>query len=372
MSEKRDFYDILGVDKGADASTIKKAYRKIAMKNHPDKNPDDKEAEEIFKAASEAYSVLSDDEQRAKYDRFGHAAMGAGGGFGGGGFAEGVNLNDIFGDLFGDMFGGAGGRRRSGVTRGADLRYHMEITFENAAFGIDQEITIPVLSNCESCSGSGAQKGTTPKSCTTCGGMGEVRMSQGFFSITQPCPHCHGKGKTIKDPCSDCHGHGQIEKERTLTVKVPAGVDEGTRLRLVGEGEAGKGGGPSGDLYVVMAIIEHPLFTRDQQNVHCTLPVSFTQAALGCKLEVPTLEGKVNLSIPAGSQPGAKFRMRKKGIKSLRNGALGDQIVTLQLEVPKKLSDKQKEILEEFADISGEDIHPNRKSFFDKVKELFD
>lgn len=366
MTEKRDYYDVLSVGKNADERELKKAYRKLAHQYHPDKNPGDAEAEEKFKEASEAYAVLSDAEKRNAYDRFGHSGLGDMGG--GAGF--GVNIQDIFGDFFGDIFGG--GRRRGGPQPGADLRYHLEVDFEEAAFGTETDVTIPRMETCETCTGSGAKEGTRPVPCGTCGGMGEIRVSQGFFSIARTCHVCGGRGSIIKDPCTDCTGQGQVEQERELSVKVPPGIGEGTRLRFVGEGEAGPQGGPRGDLYVVISIRPHPLFTRENSDVYCEVPISFPQAALGCSLDVPTLDGKVAMKIPAGTQPQSVFRLRGKGIPHLRGTGRGDQMVTVKLEVPKTLSSRQTAILEEFADISGDETHPQNQGFFDKVKELFD
>lgn len=366
MAEKRDYYEVLNVEKNADERELKKAYRKLALQFHPDKNPGDAEAEEKFKEASEAYAVLSDDEKRASYDRFGHSGLGDMGG----GPGVGVNIQDIFGDFFGDIFGG--GRRRGGPQPGADLRYHMEVEFEDAAFGTETQITIPRMEICEGCSGSGAKAGTRPVPCGTCAGMGEIRVSQGFFSIARTCHVCAGMGSIIQDPCVDCTGRGQVEQKRELTVKVPPGIGEGTRLRFIGEGEAGPQDGPRGDLYVVISIRPHPLFTRENSDVYCDVPISFPQATLGCSLDVPTLDGRVAMKIPSGTQPEAVFRLRGKGVPYLRGSGRGDQMVTVKLEVPKKLSSRQTEILEEFAELSGDGTHPQNQGFFDKVRELFD
>ena len=366
VADKRDFYEVLGVSKDTDDRALKKAYHKLAMQFHPDKNPGNREAEEKFKEASEAYEVLSDADKRAHYDRYGHAGPEMGGGFSAQQYA--VNLQDIFGDLFGDIFGG---RRRGGATRGSDLRYHMEIAFEEAAFGVQKDIAIPRLEDCSTCSGSGAKPGTTAKPCGQCGGAGEIRVAQGFFAVAQTCRACGGAGRIVESPCGDCRGRGQREQERQLQVKVPGGVNEGTRLRFVGEGEAGRGGGPRGDLYVVVSIAEHPLFTREEQDVICEVPISFPQAALGCSLEVPTLDGKVSMKVPSGTQPGAVFRLRNKGIPHLRGSGRGDQLVKVRVEVPKKLNGEQQELLEKFAAASNADLHPENKSFFNKVKELF-
>lgn len=367
-ASKRDYYEVLGVGREADEAALKKAYRKLAHQHHPDKNPGNKDAEEKFKEASEAYAVLSDGEKRAKYDRFGHNAgdFGFPAGFNG---QAGVDIQSIFGDIFGDLFGGGRGRR--GASRGSDLRYHLEVSFEEAAFGGTKDVVIPRLEDCGTCSGSGAKPGTRPKPCGTCGGAGEIRVSQGFFSIARGCPHCGGTGRIVESPCADCEGRGQKEQERTLSVKVPPGVGEGTRLRFVGEGEGGRGGGPRGDLYVVLAIKPHPLFSRDEENVLCEVPLSFPQAALGCALEVPTLDGKVQMKIPAGTQPGSNFRLKGKGIPHLRGQGRGDQIVRVRIEVPKELNDEQRAILEKLAAAFGDEVHPEHKSFFDKVKELF-
>ncbi|MCP4499046.1 MAG: molecular chaperone DnaJ [Deltaproteobacteria bacterium] len=369
MSDKRDYYEVLGVGKQADERELKKAFRKLAHQFHPDKNPEES-AKAKFQEAQEAYAVLSDDDKRSTYDRFGHEGLSGQGGFGGGGFN--VNIQDIFGDFFGDIFGGGGGGGRRRGSRGSDLRYHLEITFDEAAFGCEKSVTIPRLENCETCEGTGAAEGTKPVPCTTCGGIGEVRVSQGFFSIARPCHVCNGEGRTIDKPCVDCKGQGQREKEQELNVPVPAGVNEGTRLRYAGEGEAGRSGGGRGDLFIVLHILEHPLFTRDGDTVLCEMPISFPQAALGCSLEVPTLDGLVKMKISAGTQPGAVLRLRGKGIKQLRGGGRGDQLVRIRVEIPTKLDDKQRTLLEEFAEVSGEDVHPEHKGFFDKVKELFD
>ncbi len=369
---KRDYYELLGVERSATEQQLKSAYRKLAMELHPDRNPGDKAAEEKFKEVGEAYEVLSDKEKRARYDRFGHDAgrMPPPGSdpFGG------VGVNDIFGDLFGEMFGGGrrrGGGGRSGRRRGADLRYTLELSFEEAAFGTESKIRLPRHKACEGCGGSGAKKGTSPKSCSTCGGVGEVRFSQGFFQVQRPCPACHGQGQVISDPCTDCRGSGRKATESTLTVPVPAGVDTGIRLKLDGEGEVGEAGGPAGDLYVVIQVREHPLFQRQDADVVCELPISFTQAALGGKLEVPTLDGKVELSIPAGTQTGRVFRMRGKGIPHLSGQGRGDQLVQVTVEVPRQLNKRQKELLEELSESLGEAQHPRSRTFFDKVRELF-
>ena len=369
MSQKRDYYEVLEVSRGADERELKKAYRKMAHQYHPDKNPGDTVAEEKFKELSEAYAVLADPEKRSRYDRFGHAGLGDQPG----GFS--VNIQDIFGDFFGDMFGGGRGRS-AGMSRGADLRYDLMLEFEEAAFGTEREVTIDRLENCATCSGSGAKPGTSRNQCGTCQGQGEIRVAQGFFAISQTCPACQGRGSQIEDPCGDCRGTGQTEQERKINVKVPAGVDDGTQLRFVGEGEGGMGGGPRGDLYVVLGLKTHPLFERQGQDVLCEVPLSFPQAALGCQLDVPTLDGKVNLKVPAGTQPGQIFRLRGKGIPHLRSGQegpRGDQLVGVRLEVPKKMNTEQKEAVQNLSEMFGEqNCHPEKQSFFDKVKDLFD
>ena len=368
---KRDYYEVLGVAKGADGKEIKKAYRKMAMKYHPDRNPDDKASEEAFKEVSEAYEILSDDQKRAAYDQYGHAGVeqgGHGGGHGAGGFG------DIFGDVFGDIFGGGGGGRRSSVQRGSDLRYSMQMTLEESVNGVEKKIKVPTLVACEPCDGSGAKKGTSSKTCQTCGGVGQVRMQQGFFAVQQTCPTCSGKGKVIEDPCPKCRGRGVNEETKTLNVKIPAGVDTGDRIRLTGEGEAGPNGGPSGDLYVEVSVKRHAIFERDGSDLHCEMPISFAQAALGGEIEVPTLEGRVKLKVPAECQSGKVFRLRGKGVKSVRGGAMGDLMVRLNIETPVNLSAKQKELLRDFqASVDGGKKHsPKAKSFFDGVKKFFD
>jgi len=365
---KRDFYDTLGVSRTATEAEIKKAYRRMAMKYHPDRNPDNADAEEHFKEAKEAYEVLSNSQKRAAYDQFGHAGVdqSAGGRQGAGGFS------DVFGDVFNDIFGGGGGRQNY---RGADLRYHLDLSLEDAVAGTTEKIRIPVSVSCETCDGSGAKKGSQPVTCSTCGGHGQVRMQQGFFSVQQACPHCHGTGQMIKDPCNDCHGEGQIQDHKTLSVKVPAGVDTGDRIRLTGEGEAGAGGASSGDLYVEVQVKRHDVFTRDGSNLFCDVPISFVTASLGGDLEVPTLSGKASLKIPEGSQTGQQFRLRSKGVKSVRGGAIGDLMCRVIIETPVKLSKKQKELLQEFDKTlqgSGSKHSPKHSSWMDAVKKFFD
>ena len=368
--QKRDYYEILGVQRTATAQELKSSFRKLAMQFHPDKNPGDKAAEEKFKEAAEAYEVLSDTDKRAKYDRFGHMAPG---GFGPSPFEQGfsgANINDIFGDIFGEIFGQRA-RSRGGKQRGSDLRYNLEVTFSEAAFGTEAKVRIPRHKQCLNCHGSGAKPGTTAKTCTTCNGAGELRMTQGFFQISRTCGACQGSGKVVTEPCATCRGAGKVESESLLTVKVPPGVDTGTRLKLSSEGESGEKGGPPGDLYVVVHVQEHPIFIREDTEVICDVPISFTQAALGSTIEVPTLDGKVKMKIPLGTQSGKVFRLRGKGIPHLGNHQRGDQHVRVTVEVPEKLSRKQRDLLEQFAAISGEDTHPQSKGFFDKVKELF-
>jgi len=372
MATKRDYYEVLGVNKDASEDEIKKAYRKLAMKYHPDRNPDNPKAEDHFKEAKEAYEILTDPNKRAAYDHYGHAgvdpsaaAAGAGAGFGG--------FSDAFGDIFSDIFGG--GRSRSTVFRGADLRYNLEITLEEAARGTDTRIRIPAMEECETCKGTGAKAGTQPTTCTTCSGHGQVRMQQGFFSIQQTCPRCHGTGKMIANPCQPCSGTGRLKKHKTLSVKIPSGVDEGDRIRLSGEGEAGVNGGPAGDLYVVIHIKPHPVFTRDHNDLHCEMPISFTTAALGGDIEIPTLDGYAKIKVPPETQTGRVFRLRGKGIKGVRSSAHGDLLCHVVVETPVNLTGRQKELLQEFESISGKDSgrhNPRAKSWMEKVKEFFE
>jgi molecular chaperone DnaJ len=371
---KRDFYETLGVAKNASEDDLKKAYRKLAMKYHPDRNPDSKEAEEKFKQAKEAYEILSDDNKRAAYDRYGHAgvdpnAAGMGG-------AGGAGFSDSFGDIFGEIFGA--GRRGGGggpqVYRGADLKYAMEITLEQAANGFDTEIRVPSWENCEVCKGSGAKSGTTPKTCRTCGGSGAVRMQQGFFSVQQTCPTCHGSGKEITDPCVSCDGVGRTRRNKTLQVKIPAGIDDGMRIRSSGNGEPGINGGPSGDLYVEIHIKEHKIFQRENDDLHCELTIPFTTAALGGEIQVPTLNGKAEITIPEGTQSGKTFRLRGKGIKGVRGAYPGDLYCHFVVETPVKLTDEQKAILRQFESSlteGGERHSPQSKSWTDRVKDFF-
>jgi len=359
---KRDLYEVLGVDRNADDETIKKAFRKLALQHHPDRNPGDKQAEVRFREVSEAYRILSDSSQRAKYDRFGHAAFegpGAGFDFSSSGF------EDIFSDIFGEFFGG--GSRRGGRRRGEDLSYTMELDFEEAAFGCEKTITIPRAVPCEDCKGSGGKGGSAPIKCSTCRGAGQVRFQQGFFSIAKTCGTCGGRGQVVKDPCGGCSGSGRIRKEHSLQVKVPQGVDSGTRLKLRGEGETSAGG--AGDLYVVISVREHEMFERDGNDVLCEVPIGFPQLALGAEIDVPTLEGPVKLKVPSGTESGSVFRLRAKGVPDLHGYGRGDQRVRVVVRTPKKLTQRQRELLEELAEISGENHAP--KGFFDKVREKF-
>jgi len=369
---KRDYYEVLGVNRDAPEEDIKKAYRKLAMKWHPDRNPENPKAEEHFKEAKEAYEILSDTQKRAAYDQFGHAgvdptaAAGAGAGAGFGNFA------DAFGDIFGDIFGG--GRGRSNVYRGADLRYNLEISLEDAARGTETRIRIPAMEECGTCHGSGAKSGTSPTVCPTCSGHGQVRMQQGFFSIQQTCPRCHGTGKIVASPCAPCGGAGRIKQHKTLSVKIPAGVDEGDRIRLSGEGEAGANGGPPGDLYVVVHLKPHPVFTRDHNDLHCEMPISITSAALGTDIEIPTLDGYAKIKVPAGTQTAQMFRLRGKGIKGVRSSAHGDLICHVVIETPVQLTARQKELLLELEAINQKDAgkhNPRAKSWMEKVREFF-
>ncbi|WP_434386435.1 molecular chaperone DnaJ [Melittangium boletus] len=369
--QKRDYYEVLGVQKNVSGQDLKSAFRKVALQYHPDRNPGNHEAEEKFKEASEAYEVLSDPERRGRYDRFGHAGVGgaAGGDPFGGGF-QGVNINDIFGEIFGDIFGGRGGRGRVS-NRGADLRFNLEISFEEAAFGCRPKVPIPRPKKCDTCSGSGSKSGAPPKTCGTCGGAGEVRFTQGFFAVSRPCTECGGTGAVVPDACGKCKGSGKVPSEEVIEVNIPPGVDNGTRVRLTGLGEPGDRGGPAGDLYVTVIVREHPLFQREDYDVFCEVPISFTQAALGAKIDVPTLDGKVKMTIPEGAQSGKVFRLKGKGVPHLHSGQRGDQHVRVIVETPTNLTGKQRELLEKFAESSGAEAHPQSKNFFEKVRELF-
>jgi len=376
---KRDYYEVLGVSKDASEQDIKKAYRKLAMEYHPDRNPDNKEAEEKFKEVNEAYEVLSSPDKRKRYDQFGHAGMNGngGGGFEGfGGFSGGGGFEDIFGDIF-DMFGGgfSSSRRRSGPQKGADLQYETTITFEEAAFGVEKEVEFYRNDSCNTCDGTGAKPGTTTNTCKKCNGTGEVKFAQrtplGQIVNVRPCDECNGDGKIIETPCSTCNGKGKIRKLRKLKVKIPAGVDTGSVISIRGEGEPGIKGGPTGDFYVVINVLPHKIFKRDGYDIICEMPITFVQAALGDELEVPTLEGRVKYKIAEGTQSGTIFRLKSKGIVHPKGYGKGDQYVKVIIEVPTKLSEKQKDMLRTFASESGEEIHEQRKSFFNKVKDVF-
>jgi molecular chaperone DnaJ len=368
---KQDFYELLGVGRDASADDIKKAFRKLAMQYHPDRNPGDKKAEQRFKDINEAYDVLKDEQKRAAYDRFGHAAFEQGGGrgdfgFGGGGFA------DIFEEMFGSMMGG--GRGNGGANRGSDLRYNLEITLEEAFKGRDTQIRVPTLAPCDACHGSGAEAGSKPVNCPTCRGIGRVRTQQGFFTMERTCPACHGAGKVIDKPCRSCGGQGRVRKEKTLSVTIPPGVEDGTRIRLAGEGEAGLRGGGNGDLYIFLAVKAHPLFQREGSTIHCRVPISMPTAALGGTIEVPTIDGsRAKIAVPPGTQTGQQFRLRGKGMSVLRSAARGDMFAQVSVETPMHLTKRQQELLREF-EKEGEAgrTHPESEGFFAKVKDFFE
>ena len=368
--DKRDYYEVLGVDRGASSEDLKKAYRRLAMKFHPDRQSTDPKAEEKFKEASEAYEILNDEEKRAAYDRFGHAGVDPNQG-GTSGF-EG-NFSDIFGDVFGDIFGGSRGRS-DGVSRGSDLRYNLNLTLEQAVGGDTIEIKVPVMTTCLDCDGTGCAPGSSPTTCPDCGGTGQIRVSQGFFSLQQTCPRCRGQGRIITDPCRSCGGSGRVEKTKTLSVKIPAGVDNGDRIRLTGEGEAGLRGGPPGDLYVQVDVKDHPIFVRDGRHLYCEVPISFPDAALGGQMEVPTLDGRVKLKIPKETQTGKVFRLRGKGVTQVRGGGVGDLLCKVQIETPVELTQPQKELLEKFKESLGENEKhsPKERSWFSGVKNFFE
>jgi len=364
---KRDYYEILGVSRTATEVEIKKAYRKLAIQHHPDKNPTDHTAEDKFKEAAEAYAVLSDAQKRAAYDRFGHSGVGAGAG---GGFEAGFsNIEDIF-DMFGfgDMFGGRSSRR-STVQRGSDLRFDLEISLEDASTGRDEKLQIPRLEKCEECDGSGAERGTSPETCISCNGSGQTRYQQGFFSVMRTCPNCQGKGRIVRNPCKNCRGQGRIEKERTLEIKIPAGVETGSRLRVAGEGEAGVNGGPSGDLYVVIHVKEHENFERQGANLYSAVPISFAQAALGAEIKVRTLDGEEDLKVPAGTQTGTVFRLKHHGMPNLSGRGKGDLFVAVTLVTPKTLTKEQRKLLEQLSQVEDKDFAD--ESFMDKVRNIF-
>ena len=363
-----DLYELLGVHRNATEADLKKSYRKLAHQYHPDKNPGDKASEEKFKEISHAYEVLSDPEKRAYYDQYGVAPGTQGAGPGG--FGAGAGMGDIFGDIFGEFFGG-GGRGRTRAVAGEDLRYNLTISFADAASGTSTKIRVPRWERCEACDGSGAKTKDSIGTCANCRGTGQIRMQQGFFSITRTCSRCGGEGNVITDPCPVCRGRKRVERERTLSVKIPGGVETGNTIRLSGEGELGEYGGPPGDLYIYLTVEEHPLFRREGQDIILDIPISFSQAALGTELEVPTLNGTEKLKVPAGTQPGHTFRLRGKGFPHLRGTGSGDQLCRVLVEVPTKLTSKQKELLKEFDCLSKEDCTPLTKGFFDKVKEIF-
>jgi molecular chaperone DnaJ len=371
---KRDYYEVLGLDRNAGEADIKKAYRRLAMKFHPDRNPDAPDAEEKFKEATEAYEVLSDAEKKQAYDQFGHAAFDSssmGGGRGAGGFS-GSSFADIFSDVFGDLFGGG---TRGGAGRGSDLRYTLELDLERAVRGDTVEIRVPVLAACDDCGGSGARKGTSPTSCPDCGGHGQIRVSQGFFSLQQTCPRCRGAGKVIKEPCRVCGGTGRREQRKTLSVKIPPGVDSGDRIRLAGEGEGGYAGGPPGDLFVQISVRDHPIFKRDGADLFCEVPISFADAALGGELDVPTLDGRVKLKVPPETQTGRLFRMRGKGVTPVRGGQTGDLLCRVFVETPVKLNSEQKDLLEKLRNSlrkGGASHSPKETSWFQGVKDFFE
>jgi molecular chaperone DnaJ len=370
---KRDLYEVLGVARSASGDDLKKAYRKRALECHPDKNPGNKQAEEQFKELSQAYSVLSDPDSRKRYDQFGHAAFEQGGG--GGGFQgfEGTGFEDIFGDIFENFFGGQqrGGGGRTKGRSGRDLRYDLEISFEESAFGGERSIELTRRMACSDCSGSGAEGGSKPETCSQCGGAGQVRVQQGFFTMARTCSRCQGSGSVIKNPCIHCQGSGLKGKSQTLSIKIPPGIDEGQRLKLRGEGEAGMGGGPPGDLYVQIAIKKHPLFAREEGEVFCRVPISYTQAVLGGEIEAPTLDGPYKLKIPPGTPSGKIFKVKGKGIVAIGSSRRGDQHTEVYVEVPKKISDEKKVLLEKLAELDAIEPHEESKSFFDKVKEIF-
>ncbi|MHB1394503.1 MAG: molecular chaperone DnaJ [Clostridia bacterium] len=382
MAAKRDYYEVLGVNKNASEEDIKKAYRQLAKKYHPDMNQGDKGLEAKFKEVNEAYEVLSDKDKKARYDQFGHAGVdpngfgGAGGGFGGG-FSGSGGFEDIFDMFFGGTSGGFGGsaRKRSGPQKGADLKYELELEFEEAAFGVKKDIQVTRNENCTDCKGTGAKAGSGVETCKACGGSGEVRFAQntvfGKVVNVRPCEECHGEGKIIKEPCPQCMGRGSVRKSRKITLDIPAGVDTGSMMPLRGEGEPGLKGGPNGDLYIYMRVKPHRLFKREGINLYCEIPISFTQAALGDEIDVPTLEGSMKYTVPEGTQTGTTFRIKNKGIPSLKNKMKGDLYFTVKVAVPKKLNEHQKELLRKFAEIGGSNVEDQGKSFFDKVKDAF-
>ena len=372
---KRDYYEVLGVNRDAGEADIKKAYRRLAMKHHPDRNEGDGHSEARFKEVKEAFEILSDSNKRSAYDQFGHAGVDPSAAAGGGGFGGGAGVGDIFDTVFGDIFGNGGARSSTRAYRGGDLRYDLELTLEDAVRGTEVKIRIPTLVDCNLCKGSGSSSGAPPKSCGTCGGAGQVRMQQGFFSVQQTCPKCRGKGAIVSDPCRSCGGNGKTRGNKTISVKVPTGVDNGDRIRLSGEGEPGQNGGPPGDLYVNVVVREHPIFSREDNNLYCEVPIDFVVAALGGELEVPTLAGRVMLKIPQETQTGKMFRMRAKGVRSVRGGGVGDLICRVIVETPVNLNKQQKEVLREFGgSLTGEGKRhsPRADSWLDGVKKFFE
>ncbi len=369
---KRDFYEVLGVSRDADDKVLKSAYRKMAMKYHPDRNPGDAEAEASFKEANEAYDTLKDPQKRAAYDRFGHAAF-ENGGFGGGGGAHGHDFSSTMSDIFEEFFGMGGGRRSGGRERGADLRYNLDISLEEAFTGKTVEIEVPTSVTCEACSGSGAKPGTSPTTCRTCGGAGRVRAAQGFFTLERACPTCQGKGQVISDPCGSCGGVGRTTQERTLSVNIPSGIEDGTRIRLAGEGEAGLRGGPAGDLYIFLSLKPHSIFQRDGADLYCRVPISMTTATLGGQFDVPTLDGNTSrVKVPESTQTGKQFRLRGKGMPVMRSTQHGDMYVQVTVETPTNLTKRQRELLAEFEQESSGENHPESSGFFTKVKDFID
>ena len=368
---KADFYEVLEVSREASDQELKTSYRRLAMQYHPDRNPNNPEAEEQFKACSEAYQVLSDPEKRAAYDRYGHAAFQGGGPAAGNPFGGAQDLGDIFGDLFGEMFGGGGSRRASRVQRGRDLRYDLTLEFEQAVFGVEKEISIRRMEACDDCNGTGSANGKPPATCTQCGGRGQVRFQQGFFSVAKTCARCNGTGSMITDPCAGCRGEGLQAKKHEILVKVPAGVEQDTRIRYQGEGEAGRFGGPSGDLYVVLSVKAHKFFERDGDDLHCVMPISFPQAALGTELQIETLEGPSTIKIPEGTQNGREFRLRNKGVPHLNEHGKGDLIVEIRVATPSKLNKAQKELLRQLGETMQVENTPTSRSLFAKMKDIF-
>lgn len=369
---KMDYYEVLGVERTADDGELKVAYRKLAMQFHPDRNPNNPAAEERFKACSEAYQVLSDADKRAAYDRFGHAGVSGAGGFGGGSPFQGQgDLGDIFGDLFGEMFNMGGQRRASRAQRGRDLKFEMQLEFEEAVFGKEQEITIRRAETCGDCAGTGSEKGKQPETCQQCGGRGQIRSQQGFFSVARTCPVCSGTGSIIRTPCPACRGEARLQREHKIVVKVPAGVEDSTRIRYSGEGDAGKFGGPAGDFYVVLEVKAHKFFERDGDDLHCVIPVSFPQAALGTELEVATLEGPEMLKVPEGTQSGREFKLRGKGVPHLNQHGKGDLIVEVRVQTPAKLNKQQKELMKQLAETMTVENAPTSRGLFSKMKDIF-